>query len=99
MPGSAKPAKHVPIRSCVACRTTGDTRGLLRAVRRPDGTVVYDPGGKLNGRGAYVCANPACIAAARKRKSLERSLKTTIPPEVYDELLARAPTEQPGPPI
>lgn len=97
MAADPKPRKHVPIRTCVACRTPGDKRGLLRVVRMPDGTVVHDPGGKLNGRGAYVCARPACIAVARKRKGLDRGLKVTVPPELYDDLLAHAPADTPPP--
>ncbi|SRR5579884_1796434 len=83
--------RHVPIRTCVACRTTDAKRELLRVVRQPDGAVRYDPKGKLSGRGAYVCANPGCIALARKQKKLERSLKVSgIPEELFEELSARA---------
>ena len=83
-------AKHTPIRTCVACRTGTDKRRLLRVVRAPDGVVAYDASGKLNGRGAYICANSDCIALARKQKKLDRSIKSTIEPAVYDELLAQA---------
>ena len=82
--------KHTPLRTCVACRTSGDKRGLLRVVRQPDGGVVFDGSGKSNGRGAYVCASEACIALARKQKKLERSLKAEVGPAVYEALLAQA---------
>ncbi len=83
--------KHIPIRTCVACRTTDAKRGLLRVVRQPDGVVVYDPKGKMPGRGAYVCAQPACIALARKQKKLERSLKAApIPESLFLEPNAQA---------
>ncbi len=85
--------KHIPVRTCVACRTAGDKRGLLRIVRQPDGTAAYDPTGKGSGRGAYVCANPICIATARKQKRLDRSLKTEIPAPVFDALLAQVASE------
>ena len=79
--------KHIPIRTCVACRTSDAKRGLLRVVRQPDGSVAYDPKGKMPGRGAYVCAQAACIALARKQKKLERSLKASaIPASLYQEL-------------
>jgi predicted RNA-binding protein YlxR (DUF448 family) len=79
--------KHIPVRTCVACRTADAKRGLLRVVRQPDGSVAYDPKGKMPGRGAYVCARPACIAMARKQKKLERSLKSAaIPEALYREL-------------
>ena len=83
--------KHIPTRTCVACRTTDEKRDLLRVVRQSGGTVLYDPRGKLPGRGAYVCANLACIALARKQKRLERSLKiTAIPEELFTELSTHA---------
>lgn len=82
--------RHVPLRTCVACRTSGDKRGLLRVVRQPDGAVAFDAGGKANGRGAYVCASEKCIALARKQKKLDRSLKATVDPAVYDRLAALA---------
>lgn len=82
--------RHTPLRTCVACRTSGAKRGLLRVVRKPDGVTVYDDTGKANGRGAYVCASPDCIAAAKKQKKLDRSLKAAVAPEVFDALLAAA---------
>ena len=82
--------KHIPIRTCVACRTSGDKRGLLRVIRKPEGGVAFDPTNKANGRGAYVCACEQCITLARKQKKLDRSLKVEVPPEVYDQLLEAA---------
>ena len=83
--------KHIPIRTCVACRNTDAKRGLLRVVRLSDGSVAYDPKGKTPGRGAYVCAQPVCIALARKQKKLERSLKVTgIPESLFHDLVSQA---------
>ena len=85
--------KHIPIRTCVACRETDEKRDLMRVVRQVDGSVLYDPKGKISGRGAYVCARPECVVLAQKRKQLERSLKVSgIPPLFYDELIAHAQT-------
>lgn len=55
-----KRPKHVPQRTCIACRLKHDKRQLTRIVRTPDGSVVVDPTGKLNGRGAYVCQQLTC---------------------------------------
>lgn len=83
--------KHIPIRTCVACRETDEKRDLMRIVRQPDGGVLYDPKGKLSGRGAYLCARAECIALARKQKKLERSLKVSgVPETLFIELSARA---------
>jgi uncharacterized protein len=66
--------RHIPLRSCVACRTQRPKGELTRIVRQPDGAVRLDPTGKTSGRGAYLCRSTACLRLARKKKSLERSL-------------------------
>jgi len=55
----AKPAKHVPQRTCVGCHTVLSKRTLIRLVRTPEGVLV-DPTGKLNGRGAYLHNHRSC---------------------------------------
>lgn len=83
--------KRVPIRTCVACRTSGGKRGLLRVVRLPEGAgVVVDATGKMSGRGAYVCETKACLLLALKKKQLDRSLKTSLPETLNADLRARA---------
>lgn len=70
--------KHIPIRTCVACRETSAKRTLVRVVRGADGRVTVDPTGKANGRGAYLCARPACWEKGLKSGGLGRALKTEI---------------------
>ena len=62
---------------------------LIRVVRSPEGAVSLDFRGKLPGRGAYVCPDPACLAKARKSKGLERAFETALPPEVWEALEAQ----------
>lgn len=91
MKSSLSRPKRVPVRTCVACRTAGGKRGLLRVVRLPEEAgIVVDSTGKRNGRGAYVCPTTVCITLALKRKALERSLKTPIPVEVAETLQSMA---------
>ena len=71
--------KKIPQRQCMGCRERKAKRELIRVVRTTDGNVCLDFSGKLNGRGAYLCPDVACLAKARKAKSLERSLETEIP--------------------
>ena len=79
--------KHkIPERQCLACRNQKAKGELLRVVRTENG-VIYDPTGKKNGRGAYVCASSECVAKARKSGIFEKSLKAEVPAELYDELL------------
>jgi predicted RNA-binding protein YlxR (DUF448 family) len=83
-------ARRPPTRSCIACRTSREKRELLRVVRSPDGTVTFDPKGRANGRGAYVCRDAACIATALGRGTLARTLETPIPAALRAELDAAA---------
>ena len=67
--------KHVPQRTCVACRETDAKRQLIRLVRTPDGTVEVDPTGKRNGRGAYLCARVRCWQRGVNERILGRALR------------------------
>ena len=78
--------KKIPQRQCVGCREMKPKRELIRVVRSPEGTISLDFKGKMPGRGAYVCPDPACLAKARKSRALERAFETAIPAEVYDQL-------------
>ena len=78
--------KKIPQRQCMGCRERKAKRELIRVVRSPEGNVSLDFGGKMNGRGAYLCPNPECLKRAIRSKALERSLEVTIPEEVYGRL-------------
>jgi len=78
--------KKIPQRQCMGCRERKAKREMIRVVRGTDGNVSLDFGGKMNGRGAYICPDPECLAKARRSKALERSLEVEIPAEVYDRL-------------
>jgi predicted RNA-binding protein YlxR (DUF448 family) len=64
----------------------------LRIVRTPDGTVAVDPTGRLPGRGAYVCDDPACRTRAAGPGFLTRALGTPFPAELAAALAADAST-------
>ena len=51
--------KHVPQRTCVACREVQSKATLVRVVRTPEG-VFPDPKVKMPGRGAYLHARRSC---------------------------------------
>ena len=59
---------------------------MIRVLKTPEDEIVLDATGRKNGRGAYLCFSRECLDKAIKNKGLERSLKTAIPPEVYDAL-------------
>lgn len=72
--------KHIPQRTCVACRQVRPKRELVRIVRTPDGQIQVDTTGKANGRGVYLCRKRVCwekaLAAVRP---LAMALKTSVP--------------------
>ena len=78
--------KKIPQRQCMGCRERKAKRELIRVVRMTDGNVSLDFGGKMNGRGAYICPNPECLKKVQKSKALDRSLEVTIPDQVYERL-------------
>ncbi|MCL6453447.1 MAG: YlxR family protein [Alicyclobacillus sp.] len=81
--------RKVPLRKCVGCQEMKAKRDLLRIVLSPDGEVFLDPTGKKSGRGAYVCSQISCLQLARKKRALERALKTSVPDSVYSRLAAQ----------
>jgi uncharacterized protein len=82
--------KHIPLRSCIACRDNKPKRELVRVVRVSDDRVEVDRTGKRNGRGAYFCPAQECWELGQKRKALNHALSMTVPPENWEELFAYA---------
>lgn len=70
--------KHVPRRTCVACRTMRPKRELVRVVRTPEGDVTVDETGKRSGRGAYLCPRRSCWETALARGQLDRALRVKV---------------------
>ncbi|HEX2441351.1 MAG TPA: YlxR family protein [Methylomirabilota bacterium] len=67
--------KHVPTRTCLGCRQRRAKHELVRLVRDGDGSVVVDEDGRGTGRGAYVCADPACTERALKAARLGHAFR------------------------
>lgn len=80
--------KHVPLRTCVACRQTRPKREMVRIVRPPEGGLTVDERGKAAGRGAYLCRSRRCWTLAFKDSRLERALRTAISQEEREMLRA-----------
>lgn len=83
-----KRPKHIPERLCISCRTSTPKRGLIRLVRSTDGRVVVDTTGKLNGRGAYVCASQRCWQHLIERNTLANALRLSSIAEEDRAILA-----------
>ena len=59
---------------------------MIRVLKTAENEIVIDVTGKKNGRGAYLCYSRECFEKAVKSRGLERSLKMSIPKEVYERL-------------
>jgi len=70
--------KHVPQRTCVACRQVRAKRELIRIVRVSDESVEIDETGKKSGRGAYLCRMAPCWELALAKGALGRALKMRL---------------------
>ncbi len=70
--------KHIPQRTCIGCRQVKPKREMVRIVRTPEGEIVIDKRGKLNGRGAYICDRRTCWEAVLKGSQLSRALNIEI---------------------
>ena len=79
-------AKKIPLRQCVGCGEMKGKKEMMRVLRTAENEICLDITGKKNGRGAYLCRSGECLRKARKNKGLERSVKMSIPGEVYEIL-------------
>ena len=75
-------SKKVPMRQCVGCGEMKNKREMIRVIKTSENEIILDATGKKNGRGA----DSECLKKAEKSKGLERSLKTAIPKEIYEQL-------------
>ncbi len=80
--------KHIPQRTCVACRKVRPKRELIRLVRISDGSVEVDTSGKKAGRGAYLCLE--CWEIGLKGSQLKHALRTTLTQDNREQLFRAA---------
>mgnify|MGYP002526431147 CR=1 FL=1 len=78
--------KKIPMRSCVVTKEKLPKSELLRIVRTPEGKIMVDVTGKLNGKGAYIKKDIGTLEKAKKNKILERTWEAVISDEVYEEI-------------
>lgn len=79
--------RKIPLRKCVITNERFPKGELIRIVKDNTGVVSLDLTGRKNGRGAYLKKDLTVIKKAIKTKKLNRHLDTTIPEEIYTELL------------
>ena len=78
--------RKVPMRSCVVTKERLPKIELLRIVKTPEGNIVADESGKLNGRGAYIKKDLQVLENAKKSNILEKRLECKIDENVYEEI-------------
>ena len=78
--------KKIPLRKCIGCGEMKEKNTLVRVVKTKEEEFLLDALGKANGRGAYLCRDPLCLAKAKKNRGLERSLKGRIPEDLWEQL-------------
>jgi len=75
------------LRRCVSCRQLIDRDQLWRVVRlAAGGGIQLDRG---QGRSAYVCADANCLEDTRRRKRLQRALRTQVADSILESLESR----------
>ncbi len=83
-------------RRCVSCQCIASRDTFWRVVRVPIASTDANPQVQNQiqldhgmGRSAYLCQKLACLQLAQKKNRLGRSLRTPIPPKIFDILKSR----------
>ncbi len=87
MSTSPQRLRHIPERTCIACRSKKAKRELVRLVCAPDESVEVDMTGKRAGRGAYLCLSPDCWETGFRGGRLEHALRITLTPDKREQLV------------
>ena len=79
--------EKVILRTCAYSRMLKNRQTMFRVVKTPNHEIHIDLTYHLQGRGVYLSKDKDVIASAKKRHSLEKSLKVVDCQNIYDELL------------
>ena len=83
-------AKHIPQRTCIACRQVKAKRELIRLVHTSGGNIEVDSGGRKTGRGAYLCRARECWETGLKGNRLEHTLRSSLTQHNREQLTRQA---------
>ena len=78
--------KKIPQRTCMGCNQKKEKKEFVRIVKNKENDIKIDTTGKLNGRGAYICNDIACLEKVIKSKRLERIFEMKISEQIYNDL-------------
>ena len=79
--------EKVILRTCAYSRKVFDRQSMFRVVKTPNHEIKIDLTYHLPGRGVYLSKDKEVISNAKKRHSLEKSLKVVDCQSIYDELI------------
>lgn len=71
-------SKHLPQRTCIACRQIKEKKDLIRLVSTENGIAEIDVFGNKPGRGAYLCPKKICWELALRKNRLDYALRTKL---------------------
>jgi len=78
----SKSKGHIPIRTCVSCRTKMAKQDLVRLVLNGKNQMVIDSNGKGTGRGIYTCHEESCMKKVSAHRTLNRLFRVDRPVSV-----------------
>ncbi|MBQ7045278.1 MAG: YlxR family protein [Clostridia bacterium] len=74
------------LRMCSGCMERKDKKQLVRVVKTPEGKIMLDTTGKLNGRGAYICKSTQCFSKALKAHRFEKVFDCSLNEDVISDI-------------
>jgi predicted RNA-binding protein YlxR (DUF448 family) len=83
---TTKKKSSFPIRKCLITGEQLPKQTLLRIVLTPQGQLLIDPSGKINGRGAYLKKNIDLLERLRKGQFLKKQFAVEVTDDFYDQL-------------
>ena len=79
--------EKIVLRTCAYLRELKNRQTMFRVVKTPNHEIHIDLTYALQGRGVYLSKDKDIIIQAKKRHTLEKSLKVTDVQNIYDELI------------
>ena len=79
--------EKVVLRTCAYTRKVNDRQTMFRVVKTPNHEIKIDLAYTLQGRGVYLSKDKEIILKAKKRHTLEKSLKVIDCQNIYDQLI------------
>ena len=71
-------SKHIPQRTCIACRQIKAKKALMRLVLIGNGVAEVDISRSKPGRGAFLCPKKSCWELALRKNRLDYALRTKL---------------------